>query len=79
MIHIETFNNNNKYKITVDGLSGNISVTEDPYTGDWAVFIDNRNGAGTEYFLTKDGAMKYVFEFIGLIEDADYEFAPERC
>jgi hypothetical protein len=50
----------------------------DPVTDDWQVTSSNDNGVQGTWLLTKDDAIKYALERAGVIEDANYQRAPDR-
>lgn len=61
--------------IKVDGET--YRLTHDPWTGDWSV--DSTEPLIQEdYFRTKKGAVEFIMEFTGLIENGNYQYAPDR-
>lgn len=52
----------------------------DEYTGDWLVTSESEGDIPVQvWLLSKNGAIQYILERVGLIEDGDYEQAPDRC
>lgn len=52
-------------------------LTHDEYSGDWAVVCEQRRQQW--WLLDKESAMAFVLEECGVLADADYERAHERC
>lgn len=50
----------------------------DPVTDDWQVTSNGGGVLGT-WLMSKEDAINYVLEQAGVIEDANYQRAPERC
>lgn len=64
--------------IVVASDDGDYECHHDPHTGDWQVTsTDDQQVQGT-WMLTKDDAIQYVLEQAGVIEDANYQRAPDR-
>jgi hypothetical protein len=51
---------------------------DDIGTGDWSVMCEEDAQVQGEWLMTKDDAIKYVLERIGVVEDANYQRAPDR-
>ena len=51
---------------------------DDIGTGDWQVICENDQQVQGQWFLTEDDAIMFVLELLGLIDDANYNRAPER-
>ena len=52
-------------------------LTHDPWTGDWCV--DSTDALIQEdYFRTKEGAVEFIMEFSGMIQNGNYEYASDR-
>lgn len=66
-----------EHNIVIDGVHYNISY--DKYTGDWAVHSDDDEQVMQDWFLTKEGAINYIFHKSGVRENNDYQRAPDRC
>ena len=54
-------------------------IQQDPYTGDWHVLSEDETSVLCEYLMTRDDAVKYVLHWEDVLEEADYELAPDRC
>jgi hypothetical protein len=52
-------------------------ISRDDITGDWIVVSEDAQVQG-DWMLTKQDAINYALERAGLIEDANYERAPDR-
>jgi len=64
-------------EIIVDGDT--YDVVYDDITDDWMIHSEDDPLVQGAWFRTKDGAMQYALDRAGVIEDATYERAPERC
>lgn len=53
-------------------------ITHDGVTGDWIVTSDDDGVVQGDWMMSKDDAMLYVLERIGVIENANYQHAPNR-
>lgn len=54
-------------------------LLHDPYTDDWLVTIDDPDEFLARWILTREGATQYALEQEGVIEDGEYNYAPDRC
>ena len=50
----------------------------DKKTGDWSVHSAGDKLVQGDWMLTKDDAIKYALERAGVVEDANYQRAPDR-
>lgn len=50
----------------------------DTSTGDWVVTSTTDGGIMEDYFLDKQSAINFVLQRLEVIEDADYNRAPDR-
>lgn len=50
----------------------------DPVTGDWQVTSSEGTTIQGKWLLSKDDAIQYVLEQIGIVGDTNYERAPDR-
>lgn len=57
----------------------NYECYHDTATGDWHVTSTGDELVLDKWLLTKDDAIKYVLYRAGVVEDANYSVAPERC
>jgi len=48
-------------------------------SGDWIVTSQTDEQVQGDWMMTKDDAIKYALERAGVVEDANYQRAPERC
>lgn len=60
-------------------LKSRFDIRHDPWTGDWSVVDTKSKHPQQEYFLTKNGAIDYCLEEMGLVEEGNYTRAPDRC
>lgn len=52
----------------------------DEVTGDWLVATSDEGDIGLSIWLrSRDGAIQYILERLGIIENASYDRAPDRC
>lgn len=63
--------------ISIDGVEYRIS--HDSHTGDWCVTSPDDSLVLQDWILTKEGAVQYVMQMAGLIENGNYRYAPDRC
>jgi len=66
------------WKVSVKVGTESYLLTEDKWTGDWMAVPDPPNLSGT-FLLSRDDAILYVLYQEGVIDEARYERAPERC
>jgi hypothetical protein len=50
----------------------------DTVTGDWQIISTDDKQIQGQWLLTEDDAIKYVLERAGVIEDTNYNRAPDR-
>jgi len=50
----------------------------DQISGDWSVVSDDNDLVQGDWMLTKDDAIKYALERASVVEDANYQRAPDR-
>ena len=63
------------HMLEIDGFR--YRLTSDPWTRDW--HIDSPDDyIACIYTLTKEGAIQWCLQDSGLIEDGDYQLAPDR-
>lgn len=53
-------------------------VIYDKYTGDWIAMDPLAELPQQRHFPTRGDAFNYVFEKLGVVDDADYSFSPDR-
>lgn len=61
----------------IDGIE--YKILYDKYTGDWSVYSDQDAQIQGDWFLTKEGAVNYVLNSNGIVENDRYQRAPDRC
>lgn len=66
-----------KHDITIDGTVYNIA--HDKYTGDWCVHSEGYDQPQEKYFLTKKGAIMYILDLNDVVNNDEYESAPDRA
>lgn len=61
------------------GDGGCYDACYDEYTGDWLVASDSEGDITVQVWLrTRDGAIQYILQRLGVIEEGTYERAPDR-
>lgn len=55
------------------------TVGHSPHSGDWLVTGENDETMQGEWMLDKDSAMQYALMKAGVLDDPDYDRAPDRC
>ena len=65
-----------RHKIIIDDVE--YRITYDPYTGDWCVTSPDDSLVLQDWVYTKRGAIEFVLEMAGMIEDGNYKYAPDR-
>lgn len=51
----------------------------DDKTGDWLVSSDDDDQIQGEWMASQDDAIRFLMQHTGVVEDAEYERARERC
>lgn len=54
-------------------------IVYDPASGDWLIGSSDDERVQGGWFLTEDGAIQYILMLLGVIEEASYTRAPDRC
>jgi len=64
--------------VVVTTADADYECYHDTRTDDWQVTSTDDKLVQAHWMLTKDDAIKYVLERAGVIEDANYQRAPDR-
>jgi ClpP class serine protease len=64
--------------IGVHADTGYYQVHHDPVTDDWQVTSKDDQTVQGDWMKTRDDAIKFVMERTNLLEDANYQRAPDR-
>lgn len=54
-------------------------VMYDAVTGDWLVASEDDKLVQSPWMADRDSAVKYALKCAGVLDDVEYERAPERC
>jgi hypothetical protein len=65
------------HTILIDDIE--YKVTYDKYTGDWSVYSEQDPLVQGDWFLTKEGAINYILDRRNVINNDNYDRAPDRC
>ena len=64
--------------VVVTTADADYECHHDPCTGDWQLTSTDDKLVQGDWMLTKDDAIKYALKQAGVIEDVNYELAPDR-
>jgi len=53
-------------------------ILHDKWTGDWSVNCHEDEQVQGQWFMTEDDAVKYALQCAEVLEDANYDRAPDR-
>lgn len=65
--------------VVIESPPTKYELHHDPITGDWQITSPGDSLLQGDWMLTKQDAIDYVLERVGILSDADYERAPTRC
>lgn len=54
-------------------------VLYDKWTGDWVVSCEDNEQVQDDWMVDRESAVQYALYRAGVIEDTNYNRAPERC
>ena len=64
--------------IVVKNDEHRFEIHHDAKTGDWSVMDTTKKFSQQQWMLTKDDAVNYVLLKMDVLENPDYELAPDR-